>query len=154
MMVLLCITLNFSFISDFIWAFSPLFLVSLANALKILFILSKYQLLVSLISVFYLVYLFPLFSYFHPSTNFGLFFVVVVVSVLLVIKLNYSRFLFCFLKQACIAMNYPLWTAFVVSHRFQGFFLYSQFLLFQGTFLFLHWPIGRSVACCFIFTYL
>ena len=56
----------------------------------------------------------------------------------------------CFLRYACIAMNFPLSTAFIVSHRFwvvafSFSFVSMHILIF---FFFLLWFVGYLAACC------
>ena len=58
----------------------------------------------------------------------------------------------CFLKLACITINFPLRSAFVVPIDFGS--LYFHFLLSAGIFYcpfwFLCWPISCLVACCLV----
>ena len=96
--------------------------MSLANGLSILFILSKNQLLALLI--------FAMISFVSFAFISALIFKIS--SLLLTLEFSISSFsscfrcrvrlfiwLFpCFLRYACIAMNFPLSTAFIVSHRF------------------------------------
>ena len=112
----------FSFLILLIWFFSLCFLMSLANGLPILFILSKNQLLALLI--------FAMVSFVSFAFIYALIFKIS--FLLLTLGFFISSFsscfrcrvrlfiwLFsCFLSYACIAMNFPLRTAFTVSHRF------------------------------------
>ena len=52
-----------------------------------------------------------------PSTNFDVFVVVVLLLFLVVLGVKLGCFS-CFLKYDCIAINFPLRTAFAASHRF------------------------------------
>ena len=109
----------FSFLILLIWFFSLCFLMSLANGLSILFILSKNQLLALLI--------FAMVSFaFISALIFKIYFL------LLSLGFSISSFSNCFrcrvglfiwvfsyfLRYACIAMTFPLSTAFILSHRF------------------------------------
>ena len=112
----------FSFLNLLIWYFSLYLLMSLANGLSILFILSKNQLLALLI--------FAMVSFVYFALTSALIFKISLL--LLTLGFSISSFsscfrcrvrlfisLFsCFLRYACIAMNLPLSTAFRVSHRF------------------------------------
>ena len=112
----------FSFIILVIWVLSLLFLVSLARGLSILFTLSKNQLWILLIFFFFFLNLYfidilsDLYD-FLPSANFRFF------------CFSFSNSFRCwvwfsiwdfssFLRKACVAMNFPLSTAFVASHQF------------------------------------
>ena len=59
-------------------------------------------------------------------------------------------FFSCFLRFACIAMNFPLRTAFTVSHRFWllCFHFHSFLAYFDFIFWFLLWFVGYSAVCC------
>ena len=112
----------FSFLILLILFFSLCFLISLANGLSILFILSKNHLLA--------LFIFAMVSFvsfaFISALTFKIYFL------LLTLGFSISSFsscfrcrvrlfiwLFsCFLRYACIAMDLPLSTAFTVSHRF------------------------------------
>ena len=97
-------------------------MVSLANGLSILFILSKNQLLALLIfaMVSFVPFAFisaPIFKiYFLLLT---LVFFISSFSSCFRYRVRLFIWLFsCFLRYACIAVNFPLSTAFIVSHRF------------------------------------
>ena len=112
----------FSFLILLIWFFSLCFLMSLANGLSILFILSKNQLLallifamVSFVSFAFISAL--IFKIFYLLLTLGFF----ISSFSSCFRCWDSLFIWlfsCFLRYACIAMNFPLRTAFTVSHRF------------------------------------
>ena len=111
-----------SFLILWIWFFSLCFLMSLANGFSSLFILSQNQLLALLI--------FAMVSFVSFAFIYALIFKIS--FLLLTLGFFISSFsscfrcrvrlfiwLFsCFLRYACIAMNFPLRTAFTVSHRF------------------------------------
>ena len=113
------------FISNFIdLIFSLCFLMSLANGLSILFILSKNQLLALLIFAMVSLSFFFFFAFIYAlifKISFLLltlgFFISSLSSCFRCIRLFIWLFS-CFLRYACIAMNFPLSTAFTVSHRF------------------------------------
>ena len=127
----------FSFLILLILFFSLCFLISLANGLSILFILSKNQLLALLI---FAMVSFVSFAFISALT-FKIYFL------LLTLGFSISSFsscfrcrvrLFiwlssCFLRYTCIAMNFPLSTAFIVSHRFWvvvfSFSFFSMYIL-------------------------
>ena len=112
----------FSFLILLIWFFSLCFLMSLANGLLILFILSKNQLLALLI--FAMVYLVPfafisvlIFKISFLLLTLGFF--IYSFSSCFRCRVRLFIWLFsCFLRYASIAMNLPLSIAFTVSHRF------------------------------------
>ena len=56
----------------------------------------------------------------------------------------------CFLRQACIAMNFLLCITFTESHRFWVVILYYHLFLciFWFPFWFIQWSVGYSEACC------
>ena len=55
----------------------------------------------------------------------------------------------CFLTYACIAMNFPLSTAFILSHRFWVVvFSFSFVSMHILIFWFLLWFVGYSEVCC------
>ena len=96
-------------------------MMSLANGLSVLFILSKNQLwallifaMVSFISLHLFLPLFLRFLSFYQPWGSSLLPVLVVLGV----EIDYLFDFFCFLKYACNAMNLPLSTAFTVSQRF------------------------------------
>ena len=112
----------FSFLILLIWFFSLCFLMSLANGLTILFILSKNQLLALLIFAMVSFVYFPfisalIFKISFLLLNLGFF----ISSFSSCFRCRVRLFIWlvsCFLRYACIAMNVPLSTAFTVSHRF------------------------------------
>ena len=120
--VLSVVTSPFSFLILLIWLFSLCFLMSLANGLSILFILSKNQLLallifamVSFVSFAFISAL--IFKIYFLLLNLGFF--IFSFSSCFRCRVRLFIWLFsCFLRYACIAMNFPLSTAFTVSHRF------------------------------------
>ena len=144
----------FSFLIFFIWFFSLCFLMSLDNGLSVLFIFSGNLRLALLIFAMILLVSFVFISalifkiYFLLPT---LRFFISPFLVALGVGLGYLfDFFSCFLRYACIAMNFPLSTAFIVSHRFWvvvfSFPLVSMNILIS--FLFLLWFVGYSEACC------
>ena len=112
----------FSFLILLIWFFSLYFLMSLANGLSILFILSKNQLLVLLIFAMVSFVSFAFVSALIFKISFLLLtlgFFISSFSSCCRCRVRLFIWLFsCFLRYACIAMNFPLRTAFTVSHRF------------------------------------
>ena len=110
----------FSFLLLLIWFFSLCFLISLANGLSILFNFSKNQFLVLLILVSFVSFAFI------SALIFKISFLLLTLGFLISSFSSYFRcrvrlFIWvfsCFLWYACIAMNLPLSTAFIVSHRF------------------------------------
>ena len=112
----------FSFLILLIWFFSLCFLMSLANGLSISFILSKNQLLASLIFAMVSFVYFAFISALIFNISFLLLtlgFFISSFSSCFRCRVRLFIWLFsCFLSYACIAMNLPLSTAFTVSHRF------------------------------------
>ena len=112
----------FSFLILLIWFFSLCFLMSLANGLSILFILSKNQLLALLIFAMVSLVYFAFISALIFKISFLLLtlgFFISSFSSCFRCRVRVFIWLFsCFLRCACIAMNFPLRTAFTVSHRF------------------------------------
>ena len=112
----------FSFLILLIWFFSLCFLMSLANGLSILLILSKNQLLALLIfaMVSFVSFVFIsalIFKIYFLLLTMGLF--TSCFSSCFRCRVKLFIWLFsCFLRYACIAMNLPLSTVFTVSHRF------------------------------------
>ena len=112
----------FSFLILLIWFFSLCFLMSLANGLSILFILSKNQLLALLI---FAIVSFLSFAFISALT-FRISFLLLTLGFLISsfsscfrCRVRLFTWLFSyFLRNCCIAMNLPLSTAFKVSHRF------------------------------------
>ena len=109
----------FSFLILLIWFFPLCFLMSLAHGLSILFILSKNQLLALLI--------FAMVSFaFISALIFKISFLLLTLGFFISsfsscfrCRVRLFIWLFsCFLRYACIAMNFPLSTGFSVSHRF------------------------------------
>ena len=109
----------FSFLILFTWVLSLCLLLSLARGLLNLFI-SKKKKVVSFIDLFYcfwtLFYLSSLWSLLFPSFCW-LWILFVLFLILLGGKLGCLRFFSCFLRKACISMNFPLRTAFPAFHR-------------------------------------
>ena len=144
----------FSFLILLIWFFSLCFLMSLANGLSILLILSKNQLLALLI--------FGVVSFVSFAFISALIFKIS--FLLLTLGFSNSSFSSCFicrvrlfiwlfsyfLRYACIAMNFPLSTAFIVSHRFWVVVFSFSFVSIHILFLFwfILWFLGYSEACC------
>ena len=113
----------FSFLILLIWFFSLCFLMSLANGLSILCILSKNQLLALLI---FAMVSFVSFA-FISALIFKIYFLLLTLGFFISsfsscfrcrVRLLISLFS-CFLRYACIAMNLPFSTDFTVSHRFE-----------------------------------
>ena len=104
------------------WFFSLSFLMTLDNGLSILFILSKNQLLALLI---FAKVSFVSFA-FISALIFKISFLLLILGFLIYsfsscFRCRVRLFVWlssCFLKYACIAMNFPLSTAFTVFHRF------------------------------------
>ena len=137
----------FSFLILLIWFFSLCFLMSLANGLSILFIHSKNQLLALLILAMVSFVSFAFISalilkiYFLLLTL-GFFFSSF--SSCFRCRVRLFIWLFsCFLSYACIAMNFPLSTAFTVSHRF-------WIVVFSFSFVYMH--IFISSVICWLFS--
>ena len=129
--MILCVSVLFVVISPFlflillIWFFSFCFLMSLANDLSVLFIFSKNQLLALLIfGMVSFVFCGFFCSYFCP--NFYDSFLLLTLGCFISSFSSCFRcrvrlfiwFLSCFLREACIAMNLLLNTAFTESYRF------------------------------------
>ena len=112
----------FSFLILLIWFFSLYFLMSLANGLLILFILSKNQLLALLI---FAMVSFVSFA-FISALIFKIYFLLLTLGFFIssfssCFRCRVRSFIWlfsCFLRYACIAMNLPLSTAFTVTQRF------------------------------------
>ena len=112
----------FSFLILLISFFSLCFLMSLANGLSLLFIPSKNQLLAWLI---FATISFVPFA-FISALIFKIYFLVLAMGFFISsfsscfrCRVRLFIWLFsCFLRYACIAMNFSLSTAFIVSHRF------------------------------------
>ena len=144
----------FSFLILLIWFSSLCFLMSLANGLSILFILSKNQLLALLI--------FAMVSFVSFAFIYALIFKISFLLLTLMFFISSFSSCFrcrvrlfiwlfsCFLRYACIAMNFPLSTAFTVSHRFWVvvFSFHSFLCIFWFLFWFLLWFVGYSEVCC------
>ena len=144
----------FSFLILLIWFFSLCFLMSLANGLSIAFILPKNQLLallifaeVSFVSLAFISSLFYKISFFLLTLGF---FISSFSSCFRCRVRLFIRLFSCFLRYACIAMNFPLSTAFTVFHRFWVvvFSFHSFLCIFLFLFWFLLWFVGYSAACC------
>ena len=111
----------FSFLILLIWFFSLCFLMSLANGLSILFILPKNQLLallifakVSFVSLAFISSLIYKISFFLLTLGF---FISSFSSCFRCRVRLFIRLFSCFLRYACIAMNFPLSTAFTASKQ-------------------------------------
>ena len=133
---------------------SLFFLMSLAKALSILFIFSKNQLLV--LWIFAIV--------FFVSISFISVLIFMTSFLLLTLGFFCSSFtscfwckvrLFiwefsCFLRWDWIGINFPLTTAFAVSHRFWVVVFLLSFVsrFFKFVLWFLHWSLGYLVAHC------
>ena len=136
----------FSFLILLIWFFSLCFLMSLANGLSILFILTKNQILALLI---FAMVSFVSFAFISALLTLG--FSISSFSSCFRCKVRLFIWLFsCFLRYACFAMNFPLSTAFIVSHRFWVVvfsFSFISMCIFIS-FWFLLWSVGYSEVCC------
>ena len=112
----------FSFLILLIWFFSLCFLMSLANGLSILFILWKNQLLALLIFAMVSFVSFAFISALIVKISFLLLtpgFFISSFSSCFRCRVRLFIWLFsCYLRYACIAMNFSLSTAFTVSYRF------------------------------------
>jgi len=152
--VLSVVNSPFSFLILLIWFFSLCFLMSLANGLSILFILSKNQLLALLIYVMVSFVSSAFISARILKISFllrTLGFFISSFSSCFRHRVRLFIWLFsCFLRYACIAMNLPLSTAFTVCHR-------VWVVLFSFSFVSMHIVIsfltssvifGYSSACC------
>ena len=141
---MLCISVEsvgtspFSFLILLIWALSLFFLMSLVKGLSILVIFSKNQLWVSLISIVFFVSI-----SFISALLFMISFPLLIGGLCLP-SLSYFRckarlFIWafpCFLREYCIAINFPVRTAFAVSLRFVACFCFCfVFLPFLGLLL-------------------
>ena len=124
--------------------------MSLANVLSILFIFSKNQLLVLLIFAmvsFAFIYAFMVSFAFISALMFKISFLLLTLgffissfSIALGVELGYLfDFFSCFFRCACISKNFPLSTAFIVSHRF-------GVVVFSFSFVSIHILIS-SVIC-------
>lgn len=141
--VLSCITFYFCKIANVLllflhlvsWVFSLFFFIPLAKGLPILLILSKNQLLVSLIFCFpilYFIYLCSDLYYFLISASSGFslrffFRLLKVQSQLLIRDLSFSS------KEACVAVNFPPSYAFAVSSTSRNvvIFVFISFKIFS-----------------------
>ena len=132
----------FSFLILLIWFFSLCFLMSLANGLSMLFILSKNQLLALLIfAMVYFVSVALFLPEFWRFVSFAFISALIFKISFLLLTLGFSVsslpscfrcrvrlfiWLFSFfLRYACIARNFPLSTAFIGSHRVWVVFSFS-----------------------------
>ena len=141
----------FSFLILLIWFFSLCFLVSLANGLSILFILSKNQLLALLI---FAMVSFVSFA-FISALIFKIYFLLLTLGFFISsfsscfrCRVRLFIWLFsCFLRYACIAMNLPLSTAYPVSHRF-------WVVVFSFSFISMHILISFLISSviCWLFS--
>ena len=120
--VISVVTSPFSFLILLIWVLSLFCLISLARGLSILLIFSKNQLFVSLIFSMVFFVSISLISALIFMISFLLLTLGLVCSSLsscFRCKVNLFIWAFsCFLRWACIAINYPLRMAFAASHRF------------------------------------
>ena len=111
----------FSFLIFMIWLFSLCFLMHLANGLSILFILSNNQHLTLFVFAMVSFVYFALISALIFKISFFLLtleFFISSFSSCFRCRVRLFIWLFsCFLSYACIAMNLPLSTAFIVPHR-------------------------------------
>src|SRR5574340_396687 len=141
----------FSFLILLILFFSLCFLMSLANGLSILFILSKNQLLVLLIFAMVSFVSFAFISALIFKISFLLLtlgFFISSFSSCFRCRVRLFILLFsCFLRFARIAMNFPLRTAFTVSHRFWGVVFSFSFVSMQILISFL-----ISSVICWLFS--
>ena len=116
------VTSPFSFLILLIWVLSLFFLISLAKGLSILLMFSKNQLFVSLIFSMVFFISISLISALIYMISFLLLNLGLVCSSLSsCFRCKVSLFIWafsCFLRWACIAINFPLRTAFAASHRF------------------------------------
>ena len=126
----------FSFLILLIWFFSLCFLMSLANGLSILFVLSKNQLLTLLIfaMVSFLSFAFIsalIFKIYFPVLTMG-FFISSFSSCFRCRVRLFIWFFSYFLRYACIAMNLLISTAFTVSPQLLGccVFIFIHFYVF------------------------
>ena len=112
----------FSFLFLPIWTLSLFFVMSLAKGLSILLIFSKNQLLVSLLfSVVFFVSILLISALVFMISFLLLTLGLVCSSLSSCFKSKVSLFIWtfsCFLRWACITINYPLKTASAASHRF------------------------------------
>ena len=146
----------FSFLILLIWFFSLCFLMSLANGLSLLFIFSKNQLLALLIFAMVSFVSFAFISAQIFKISFLLLtlgFFISFFSSCFRCEVRLFIWLFCFLSYACIAMNFPLSTAFTVSRRFWVVVLSFSFIFMSIFiyFLFLLWFVGCSASIWWIF---
>ena len=119
--VMSLVTSPFSFLILLIWVLSLFCLVSLAKGLSILLIFSKKQLFVSLILSMVFFVSISLISALIFMISFLLLTLGLVCSLSSCFRCKVSLFIWafsCFLRWACIAINFPLRTAFAASHRF------------------------------------
>ena len=149
--MILCISVlsvvisSFSFLILLIWFFSLFFLLSLSNGLSILYILSKNQLLVLLI---FAMVSFVSFAFISALT-FKIYFLLLTLGFFISsfsscfrCRVRLFIWLFsCFLRYACSAMNFPLSTAFIVSHRF-------WIVVFSFSFVYMHILISFFYFFC------
>ena len=155
--MILCISVLSVVISPFsfrillIWFFSLCFLMSLANGLSILFILSKNQLLALLIFAMLSFVYFAFISALILKISFLLVplgFFISSLSSCFRCRVRLFIWLFsCYLRYACIAMNFALRTAFTVSHRF-------GVVVFSFSFISIHILISflLSFVICWLFS--
>ena len=158
---------SFSFLILLIYALSLFFLMSLAKGLSILFTFSKNQLLVLLL---FAIVFFVSIS-FISALIFMISFLLLTLCFLCssfssCFKCRVRLFIWdfsCFLRWDCIAINFPLRTAFAASHRFwvivfslsfvsMYFFLVTRYLISSVThWLLSHILFGLPVFFCHFF---
>ena len=138
------------FISNFINLIFLFFFMSLANGLSILFILLKNQVLALLIFAMVCFVYFAFISALIFKISFlllSLGFFISSFSGCFRCRVRLFIWLFsCFLRYAYIAMNFPLRTAFTVSHRFWVVMFSFSFISMHVWFLL--WFVGYSAAYC------
>ena len=155
--VLSVVTSPYSFLILLIWILSLIFLMSLAKGLSSLLIFSKNHLLVSLIfSVVFFVSVLLTSALIFMISFLLLTLGLVCYSLSTSFRCKVSLFIWafsCFLRYTCIAMNFPLRTAFLYPIDFGVSYLCCHLLLgiFKYSLWFLQWSIG-SLACCLIST--
>lgn len=142
----------------FIWVLSVVFLIILARGLSILLILSKNQLLVSLICSIILVSISLISApvFINSLLLLGLGFIWCSFFSFLGVRLSciFEAFLLI-LRKACIAIYFPLRTTFAASQRFWT--VCFDFHLFPWIFKILYfpgWPIHFLVGCSLASMYL
>ena len=127
---------HFSFLILLILILSLFFLMSLAKGLSVWLIFSQrtnFYLYWSLLLFFsFIFHLFLLWSLWFLSANFG-----TLCSFSSCFRCKFTLFIWdicCFLRWDCTAINFRLWTAFAVSHRF-WVVVFSLFICFYVFFI-------------------